>query len=156
MNAYHSILSILKECNIVYDCEFETLPFLYILADMTAFNFDKNREKIVKSIQSYIEPLSVYDAKEFNKRLDLYGKVIARQIEPRNECLIFGDINNQNYIVRALATFIDLITNPGCRNDYQTAPIMINDITNVMGLIPLIEEILNVSVSFCDVIYDLK
>lgn len=143
------MLKIAKTSPIAQNPEFELMPAMFVIMDYAAASARKDRRSIAN--EATCAMVSVY--KEFDnalldKRCDLYGEII-RGKDIRGEWFL-GDISalSDNVISKCTALLGDILYNPQCAENYDTAPVVVYDIFEAMKyadsvMKPLLDEMLN-------------
>ena len=146
---YKVMLKIAKTSPIAQNPEFELLPAMFVITDYAAASARKDRRSIANEATRAMA--SVY--KGFNnalldKRCDLYGEIICGK-DLRGEWFL-GDISalSDNAISKCTALLGDILYNPQCAENYDTAPVVVYGILETMKFAdsvmkPLLDEMLN-------------
>lgn len=113
---------------IVRKCELHksiTAAYLYVLSD---FNYSDNyirRRENANDIFSFLDNhFSNEEMNVFDKVVDLFGKVIRKEIMPRGDWCFYNE-DNGNALQNIFLCYGDLINNPSSIDNYEEAPIII-------------------------------
>ena len=146
---YKAMLKIAKSSSFAQNPEFELLPAMFVITDYAAASARKDRRSIANEATRAME--SVYrgfDNTLLDKRCDLYGEII-RGKALRGEWFP-GDISalSDNAISKCTALLGDILYNPQCAENYDTAPVVVYGIFESMKFAdsvmkPLLDEMLN-------------
>lgn len=154
---YKAMLKIAKASPIAQNPEFELLPAMFVITDYAAASAQKDRRSIAnEATRAMTSAYKGLNNALLDKRCDLYGEII-RGKALRGEWFL-GDISalSDNAISKCTALLGDILYNPQCAENYDTAPVVVYDIFESMKyadsvMKPLLDEMLNL---FKD-IYDL-
>ena len=133
---YETILEKLKDIECTNNEEFEIIPAMYILADITASSNGLNRAKIANEIIDTLKEkgyLKDSDLKKLDDRADLYGAIVRNEIVPKavwwtGDNAILEKIQG-NPINRVIFALGDLLIDERLQDDYEeTTGISITDI----------------------------
>lgn len=154
---YKAMLKIAKTSPIAQNPEFELMPAMFVIMDYAAASARKDRRSIAnEATRAMVSVYKGFDNALLDKRCDLYSEII-RSKDLRGEWFL-GDISalSDNVISKCTVLLGDILYNPQCAENYDTAPIVVYDIFEAMKyadsvMKPLLDEMLNL---FKDV-YDL-
>lgn len=154
---YKAMIKIAKTSPIAQNPEFELLPAMFVITDYAAASARKDRRSIANEVTCAMATMyKGLDNVLLDNRCDLYGEII-RGKDLRGEWFL-GDISalSDNAISKCTALLGDILYNPQCAENYDTAPVVVYDIFESMKyadsvMKPLLDEMLNL---FKD-IYDL-
>ena len=146
---YKKMLQIAKTSSIAHNPEFELLPAMFVLTDYAAASARKDRRfvanEVIRSMKSLYKG---FDNALLDKRCELYGEII-RGKDLRGEWFL-GDISalSENAISKCTALLGDILYNPQCAENYDTAPVVVYGIFDSMKFAdsvmrPLLDEMLN-------------
>lgn len=143
---YKAMLDIAKTSPIVSDPEFELLPAMFVVADYAVLSSGKERSAVFGEVLSAMESLyGRIDNFVLNKRILLYGEII-RGKELRLEWN-FGntDLWSDNAVAKCTALLGDILVNPDCAENYDTAPLIMHGLDkvvyfNISVIIPIYYE----------------
>ena len=130
---YNKIISIAEKSPISQNAEFEVVPAMYVVMDYAAASAEKDRKGIMDAILQEINVLDQSTFMEiFDRRCVLYGEIIRGK---KLRCEWFmgdRDVFNNNAISKCTALLGDILYNPDCADDYDTAPILISGLSEAM------------------------
>lgn len=127
---YQSMLEITQGSTLAHNAEFELIPAMIALADFATYQSNKDRKETVRGLWMEIHRINRnIDDKLLVERSDLYGKAAEGNIAPRCEWCV-GDMLaiGDSVASRCAAILGDILYNPSCADDYDNAPVMIQDI----------------------------
>lgn len=153
---YNKMSVIINRSDISKSSESELLPAMFIVCDYSAASSGKDRRSIANNIMNLIMRLdNNFNNEIFDKRCDLYGQII-RGKEPRYNWFL-GDTSafNDNAVSRCGATLCDILFNPPCADDYESAPFIIYGIDICVSFtesvaLPLMTELVNLFTEIYD------
>ena len=123
--SYRNMLRILDAIPEVGNAEAELLPAMFVICDYAALSADKDRYLIAESVLTVIQSLSKIDVDTFNKRSKLYGEII-RGRALRGEWLMGATkACKENPIIKVATLLGDILYNPSCAENYNSAPMML-------------------------------
>ena len=157
LNHYNAMYNIAKSSSLAHNFEFELLPAMFIISDYATASADNNRIAVANEIERTIDSMySKINYNSFWRRCTLYGEII-RGKKLRAEWY-FGDIAilNDNAVSKCVALLGDILVNPDYADNYDTAPMVIHDIFDVMEFADsVIKPLFSEMVSLFKEIYDL-
>ena len=157
---FYNIIDCLDDSAITQYVVQETACFLLAIGDIALFLTGRSERDRLRFAQEADSELMTTAHKEYpfikinrNSRLDLYGKVM-RGGYIRNEWS-FGSFDISVFdnfpIGKAFVAFGDILINPECANNYEGAPILINDYYDQHAFAKMFtEEIMPDIIKFCD------
>ena len=128
---YDDMLSSLSGQTIIHNQDFELLPALFVTADYACLCANKNRHLIVDDLRAFIVKkynIDNFKSQVFDNRVNFYGSII-RGKKPRADWLLgqAPTIPESDPIMRCAIALGDILINPECANDYDSAPIILHD-----------------------------
>ena len=146
---YKAMLKTAKMSSIAQNPEFELLPAMFVITDFAAASAQKDRRLLANKTTRAMKSLyKGFNNALLDKRCDLYGEII-RGKDLRGEWFL-GDISalSDNAISKCTALLGDILYNPQCAENYDTAPVAIYGIFETMKFAdlvmkPLLDEMLN-------------
>lgn len=143
---YRKALSLAQMSPIAHNPGFELLPAMFVICDYSAASCEKDRYDVANKIMPKITKLCEnFNPEEFDQRCDLYGEII-RGKDIRGEWL-FGNTDSLSNPISKIAGLLgDILVNPACADNYEEAPVIIYDISDVMRfstevMFPIIDEL---------------
>jgi hypothetical protein len=157
---YLLILQKLRKTSFGDNAEFELKPALVVICNLAIQNSGKDREIITKYLVPWIKEKYIKNEeenKEFYKRIALYEEIIKGMLV-RGEWLM-GNLTpkeDKNEIIDIGIAMGDILVNSACADDYEGAPLMINDANKMMEFsVVMVKEVLEELVEFHNRIYQL-
>lgn len=135
-----------KEYLLPSDYELELFPALYYVWDISVILSGLDRIKYTYPIFDHIMNNNFLafqvDKDIFTRRVDLYEKISNNKQNPRGE-LFFGDTSqfDNNPIFKVLVAFSDILINPDCADNYDSAPLSVWDIFSIAEIEKALGEI---------------
>ena len=134
-NCYSSVIAALKKTGMTINEEVETAAIMSSLADLTAHSGNADRYAVVNAVTKAIKDLahlSEADFKTIDKRMDLYGKVIRKEVAPKGIWWPGGEDSFKPILESPLGAvqivYGDLLISEELQNDYEDGPFPIIDI----------------------------
>jgi len=157
---YLGILQKLNKTNFGDNAKFELKPALVVICNLGIQNSGKDREIITKYLVPWIKEKYIKNEeenKEFYKRIALYEEII-KGVPVRGEWLM-GNLTpkeDRNEIIDIGIAMGDILVNPACADDYEGAPLMINDANKIMDFsVVMAKEVFGELAEFYNRIYQL-
>ena len=146
---YKTMLEIAKASAIAQNPEFELLPAMFVITDYAAASARKDRRSIANEVIRVMKSAyKGFDNALLDKRCELYGEII-RGKKLRGEWFL-GDVSafSDNAISKCTALLGDILYNPECADNYDSAPIVVYGVFESMKyaesvMKPLLDEMLN-------------
>lgn len=131
---YLKALDSLSGLKIVNNLEKELVPVMIVICDFACVTAGKNKNEIMDKIMEYAVGKYIMNQVEYDvliDRISLYIEFLNGK-DLRAEWL-YGNIEGiiRNPVLNCCIGFGDILVNPSCADDYEHAPILINDFFEV-------------------------
>lgn len=133
---YYELYNDLKNANTAANVPFELISIMFMVFSASLANIKTISEKDAESLYNSF----VYESEQlvgdlslelFEKRISLYTKVVAKQIKPHYEWLLWNAPKKSHSLADCVGVFGDILFNPDCADDYENSPILIQDIFKI-------------------------
>ena len=133
---YYELYNDLKNVNTVANVPFELIPIMFMVFSASLANIksisEKDAEPIYDSFVCESEQLvGDLSLELFEKRISLYTKVVAKQIKPHYEWLLWNAPKKSHPLADCVGVFGDILFNPDCADNYENSPISIQNIFEI-------------------------
>ena len=158
-NHYHKVLTYLKNSNIAYNAEFELTSFMMFIADFYSHMVFSDRDELQADLLPYaemrIEKLHQNNPKItidlFYQRQELYATIIKNHYIRSDWS--FGKTKGGTAISNAMVAFGDILINPACANNYESAPVMLHGLAELSDFSDLFLKVVEELSKFLSDIY---
>lgn len=120
-----------SQSDITQNVEWETIPFLYLVTDAMLYTAGADRARRQRNYDefkaAFFNDFTPEETEAFDSRRRLYGQILRGQ-SVRSECT-GGDASlyGGNTLAKLLAALTDVLVDPACADDYETAPLVLFD-----------------------------
>lgn len=145
---YKSAMKISKKTNTLNGIDFEILPTMYVLTDISALINKRDRIAVSNTLLPLMRRLSKEcSTSVLDRRIELYGKVI-RGLPLRMEWIISGKVSADNPVKKCVILLGDILCNYECAENYENSPICLHGIQYMISFTSSMNEISELLFSF--------
>ncbi len=155
---YKELLKIANSSPLSNNAEYELLPAMYVVCDYAVASAGKDRVKIADELIEQIDKIHHgFNRSSFDKRCALYAMIIQGKAL---RCEWWASEDNHvfytNAMTKCAALLCDILYNPECADNYDTAPIRLGSAFENMNFIgsvvmPMVDKFVELFKSIYDV-----
>lgn len=133
---YSSILELSNQSTLTNNAKFEIIPLLFVIADLATVEANRDRAQTVEALRSALTAnFSSSDFEKLDCRIDLYASIVRGETHVRAEWFMGSDMTaiNAHPVAQCSSALCDILINPSCADNYDSAPILLRGFTENMA-----------------------